>query len=160
MKVKELASICGVSEQAIRQFFSRNNFTKVNGKWQPTEQEVESLLSYYNVDISQAAKADESTFEPESSLVSLLGKQLATLQEQLEVKDKQIEELQGTISKQQSTIDNLIESNKALAAANAVQIAADKKPLLVEPQEQTQEQVIESEPPQEKKGFWARLFGL
>ncbi len=160
MKAKELANLCGVSEQAIRQFFSRNNFTKVNGKWQPTEQEIESLLSYYNVDISQATKVDESTIEPESSLVSLLEKQLATLQEQLEVKDKQIEELQGTISKQQSTIDNLIESNKALAAANAVQIAADKKPLLVEPQEQTQEQVIESEPPQEKKGFWARLFGL
>lgn len=139
MKVKDLAEICGVSEQAIRQFYSKNSFTKVNGKWQPTEQEIESLLSYYQVDVSQVAKADESASENDLDAVSILKSQLDALQEQLRVKDKQIEDLQatindqqGTISKQQDTISGLIETNKALAATTALNTAADKKEMLLE----------------------------
>ena len=147
MKVKDLANICGVSEQAIRQFFSKNSFTKVNGKWQPTEQEIESLLSYYHVEVSQAAKADESVSESDLSAVSILKSQLDALQEQLRVKDKQIEDLQttindqqSTISKQQDTISSLIETNKALAATTALNTAADKKELLLEaPSEQIEQ---------------------
>ena len=160
MKVKDLAKLCGVSEQAIRQFYSRNSFTKANGKWQPTEQEIESLLSYYHVDVSQAAKADESPSESDSDVISILGEQLSALQEQLRIKDKQIEDLQSTVNKQADTINGLIETNKALAASNAVQIAADKKELLIAPQESEQEQSVTSEQPKDKKGFWARLFGF
>ena len=155
MKVKDLAEICGVSEQAIRQFYSKNNFTKRNGKWQPTEQEIESLLSHYHVDLSQPdesnlrklSKADESTSESALEAVSILKDQLDALQEQLRVKDKQIEDLQttindqqSTISKQQDTISGLIETNKALAATTALNTAADKKELLLEaPSEQIEQ---------------------
>lgn len=165
MKVKDLANICGVSEQAIRQFFSRNNFTKVNGKWQPTEQEIENLLSYYHVDLSQAnesfAKADESTFASGNDAVSILKSQLDALQEQLKVKDKQIEDLQTTISDQQDTINSqqntisgLIETNKALAATTALNTAAEKKEVLLEAPRDATEQ------PQRRtfKDLWRDLW--
>ena len=164
MKVKDLAKLCGVSEQAIRQFYSRNNFTKVNGKWQPTEQEIESLLSYYQVNVSQVAKADESPIESDSDVISILGEQLSALQEQLKIKDQQIEELQSTISKQQGTIDNLIEtnsnlvaSNKALAATTALNTAAEKKELLLE-QPSEQEQEVEQPRKRTFKEWWHDLW--
>lgn len=161
MKVKDLAKICGVSEQAIRQFYSKNNFTKVGGKWQPTEQEIESLLSYYHVDVSQAVKADESASESDLSAVSILKSQLDALQEQLRVKDKQIEDLQttindqqDTISKQQDTISGLIETNKALAATTALNTAAEKKEVLLEAPRDATEQ------PQRRtfKDWWRDLW--
>ena len=53
---------------------------------------------------------------------------------------------------QSQQISSLIDTNKALAASNAVQVAAEKKPLLVESSEET------SPGQPAKKGFWARLF--
>ena len=161
MKVKDLANLCGVSEQAIRQFYSRNGFTKVDGKWQPTEQEIESLLSYYHVEVSQAAKADESPSESDSDVIGILGEQLSALQEQLRIKDKQIEDLQSTVNRQADTINGLIETNKALAATTALNTAADKKELLLEqPSEDAEQQSDVVEQPRKRtfKGWWRDLW--
>lgn len=77
---------------------------------------------------------------------------VAALTKQLEIKDAQIAAYQEQVTTLTNQVSSLLETNKALSAANAVQIAADKKEkLLAEPKEEPQEQ--------KKKGFWARLFG-
>lgn len=77
---------------------------------------------------------------------------VAALTKQLEIKDAQIAAYQEQVTALTNQVSSLLETNKALSAANAVQIAADKKEkLLAEPKEEPQEP--------KKKGFWARLFG-
>ncbi len=49
---------------------------------------------------------------------------------------------------QTEQISELISTNKALSASNAVQIASDKKEILL----------AENNQEEKKRGFWARLF--
>ena len=167
MKVSEVASKCGVTEQSIRAYYQREQVTKIGGRWQPTDAELATLFDYYGVThVAQDNESKSNETQENTSLLAILESQLDTLQEQLKVKDAQIGELQSLVGRQQETISGLIETNKALAAANAVQVAADKKPLLVEAKEGLQEvespQEVneERQEPQKKRGFWARLFNI
>ncbi|MBQ6390700.1 MAG: DUF5320 domain-containing protein [Eggerthellaceae bacterium] len=165
MKVSEIASKCGVSEQSIRAYYQREQVTKIGGRWQPTDEELDTLFPYYGVtQFAQENASENNEMQGNESLLAMLENQLDILKEQLKAKDSQIGELQNTISKQQETISELVETNKALAASNAVQIAADKKPLLVEARGTTKDadssrDVNEKEQePQKNRGFWALLF--
>lgn len=79
--------------------------------------------------------------------------QVVAYKEEIEFLRKQLEERDKLLLEQSQQITALIDTNKALAASNAVQVAAEKKPLLVEPSEEP------SPGKPAKKGFWARLFG-
>lgn len=174
MNVKELAAKAGVSEQAVREFAKKNNFRKKGRNWEPTQQQINLLITYYaakklgveNKDEESLRKSlrentaqgkasnesnnasNESSNEGKENLSELLFKELSILQEQLSAKDKQIENLQHTINE-------LVETNKMLAGNAALNTAADKKDVLL-----SEATVIEEPREQKKKrGFWSSLFG-
>lgn len=142
---KELAKAFGVSSQTIRNTAKRLGIETVK------DDETRSFV--FSQEQSDMI-AESLGFEPslgegpikEDSQVAAYKEEIAFLRKQLEERDKLLFE-------QSQQISSLIDTNKALAASNAVQVAAEKKPLLVDSSEEPSlEQPI-------KKGFWARLFG-
>lgn len=116
-----------------------------------TKLETETVLETENENKNDTFDQFENEKNVSSSdaAIQALVVQLTLLQQQIEIKDKQITALTDALA-------TANETNKALSAATAVQIAADKKEvLLAAPQEG------EEKPKEEvKKGFWSRLFGL
>lgn len=121
----------------------RNHFQKQTETELETKTKISPSVSDFEND-SKSKNADDSS---NSKAIDALVAQLDILQKQLEVKDEQIKTLTDALA-------NANETNKALSAANAVQIAADKKELFlassdrmtendtVEEQEEDGEQLI------------------
>lgn len=58
--VAELAEACGVSEQAVRRYSSRNGFRKSGGRWSPTEEQVRQLLAHHGVEVDSQPKTKQT----------------------------------------------------------------------------------------------------
>lgn len=141
MNTKELAAQLGISEQALRQYFSKHHFRKKGGKWAPTEKQIDEVIEYYFSGSTKEERKNNASNERESasyessqdSIVDALNKELALLQEQLSVKDKEIERLH-------THIDDLTSSLKALSANAALNSATDaKEKLLADVEQESQE---------------------
>ena len=118
--IKEIASECGVSEQAVRAWCRRNHVAKdAKGSFAISETIKTAIYQHYRAiegkEVSQHAKASCETCETsETVLISMLQKELDLKNKQLAVKDKQIEELNA----------RLAESSAALVAAQQTAQAA------------------------------------
>ena len=102
--IKEIASECGVSEQAVRAWCRRNHVAKdAKGSFAISETIKTAIYQHYRAiegkEVSQHAKASCETCETsETVLISMLQKELDLKNKQLAVKDKQIEELNARLA--------------------------------------------------------------
>ena len=122
-----------------------------NSQENQVKSQVDSQESQANSQDDSQAKGQEYT---EKSMIVFLQRQLEEKDRQLAEKDKQIERIQQLLDQEQK----LHLSTKVLLMEYTKQ---------EEPQEEqeaapkdTIEQERQEEPKQEKKSFWARLFGL
>lgn len=170
MTVKEIAEICGVSEQSVRNWCNAN---KVNKAKQPNKKPCFDIDEVTKDAIIQHFKGDtqnkpnktqnqnntlvltlfEQQIETLKQQIDSQNKTIQTLTEQLTAKDNQIQALQQTIL---SLSDSLAVTNTALTQAqtlHALTIKADSEagePTATEQAEQT-------EPQEKKKGFFKRF---
>lgn len=98
--IREMAKICGVSEQAIRGWCRRNYVAKdAKGSFLISETIESSIYRHYKVnvakDVSQLAKADNAV---NKAVIELLRKEL-------ESKNKQIDELNKRLMECQKLLD-------------------------------------------------------
>ena len=150
--VKEMAAVCGVSEQAIRGWCRQNNVAKdAKGKGFAINESTEmAILLHYGVINAKDAKANESSCETfcesnESSYETL--KMLEMLQKELEAKDEQIAALQMLL---QSTTAALVSAQESVKAAQLLQANTEKKLQLIEQQTDPEEE----EPVEPKRKHW------
>lgn len=151
--VKDISELLGCSGQTVR------NAVKALGLH--PKRDSKSRFTFSEEDKGRIVEqiSGRNANEPEESeltleLIEVLREQLREKDTQLKEKDAQIEKLLSSLERSNEQIATLLDTNKALSAANAVQIAADKKEKLIEPA------VTEPAPAvEEKKGFFARLFG-
>lgn len=91
--------------------------------------------------------------EANEQLVEAYKRQVEILQEQVRIQGEQLEEKDKQIANQSAQITELISTNKALSASNAVHVASDKKDiLLAEPQNSDNQEIDKKQP------WWKKLF--
>lgn len=156
----EAASLLGYSRQHIGKAIRELGIDaqKSNKGYSLTAEQVNRLAEHFGaepiaMESEGQLQADASlgTAADVSSANNAVDNAVAALTKQLEVKDAQIAAYQEQVATLSSQVATLLDANKALSAANAVQVVADKKErLLAEPEEEAQGR---------KRGFWARLFG-
>ena len=161
---KELAEKCGVTKRAIYKAADRLGIEKCGGRWVFSDDDARDLLDYYRTKEQKEQKEPEKEpLEPEKEPITDLEpkKELnepgfankgnkengteAALLETIAILKEQIEELKRDKEDLMRDKEHLREENKALLLLNA---ADEKEVLLAEPK-----------PQEEKKGFFARLFG-
>lgn len=142
--IKDIATECGVSVQAIRAWCRRNQVAKdAKGKWKLNESTLSLIYDYYQVNKGESSesKSETACSSSESKLSDALQAEVDYLREQIAVKDKQIADLSSALVAAQDV-------NKALSANAAMHTAADKKEELT--LESTQQKM-------ERKTRWQRI---
>lgn len=189
MTVKEIADKCGVSEQSIRAWCRRNNVAKVPQRQAGNEKKVakpaylitdevaERICVYYAVynnlkenestetsetQGNEVSETSESTETSETTLISALQAQIDTLQQHNALLSEQLSTKDNQIAMQQEQIKTLTESlhdtTAALTAAQALH-AGTIKQQLTEQQASSEGQSEDVQEPEERQGFWQRIFG-
>lgn len=176
---KELAEICGVSSQSIRNFIKENNggeaTKEVRGRFVINENLARNVCEHFGKELPSQPKTkieNEKSEPSKDEEVGDSGVAAPFLLEQIRIKDEQIKALQEELKMSRESheeqlrakdeqlrsrdeqIEKLLDTNKALSVSNAVQVAAEKKELLLV---ENQEEEKKEEP---KKGFWQRIFGF
>lgn len=112
MTTKELAAVCGVSEQAIRAWCRRNQVAKdAKGSFAISESVKMRIYQHYHVsernDVAQHEKAscatDESKLRSEQAAETVPLSVYEDLKAQLAIKDKQIADLSAALLAAQET---------------------------------------------------------
>lgn len=134
MTIKELASRCHVSEQALRKWCARNQVAKDVSQHYIIDETIEmAILKHYGVEegtqVAQPTETSFATDETTKELVSMLKKEL-------EAKDKQIESLQKAL---ENTTEALKASQESLKASQLLQANAEKKVLQLEEKDKVDE---------------------
>lgn len=166
----EVAARIGYTRQSVSNAMKELGLEvkKTRRGYRLTAQQADAIAKYFGAEASfedkteeqgQSQESEQDQEEPlpqhpnNSDIEKML---IESFERQLAAKDKQIEELnelikatQQQIDRAQEQIDSLLETNKALSAAQAVTTAADKKEILL----------AEKADEPKKKGFFARLFG-
>ena len=154
--IKEIASECGVSEQAVRAWCRRNHVAKdAKGSFAISETIKTAIYQHYRAiegkEVSHHAKASCETCETsETVLISMLQKELDLKNKQLAVKDKQIEELNA----------RLAESSAALVAAQQTAQAAQALHAGTIQQQLAGEIEVDQQRPEaeQKRSWFKKLF--
>ena len=133
--IKEMAQICGVSEQAIRGWCRRNHVAKdAKGSFAISESIEYRIYGHYGVDV---AKPDAKLAKPDAKPTDTLNEAIIELlRDELEYKNKQIDELNK----------RLTECQKLLDQEQQLKMITDQKMLQME----------EKEP---NKVWWKKLLG-
>lgn len=134
--VKEMAAICGVSEQAIRGWCRKNNVARdAKGKGFAINETTEmAILLHYGAISAKDTKANESINESSNEtimMLKILQKELDFCREQLVAKDEQIATLQKSL---ESTTAALTSAQESVKAAQLLQANTEKKMQLIEQQ--------------------------
>ena len=164
----EVAARIGYTRQSVNNAIKELGLEvmKTRKGYRLTAQQANAIAKYFGKEASFEDKAEEQGQEQEQGqeeplpqplnnndiekmLIESFERQLAAKDKQIEELNKQINAIQKQIDKAQEQIGGLLETNKALSAAQAVTTAADKKEILL---------AEKAEEPK-KKGFFARLFG-
>lgn len=121
LTIKEIAEICGVSEQSIRKWCAKHEVSQVAKQWKPSETDIESMFRHYGVEVSQVAKpakpakpggfvgcetcetCAKPALEPGNAPKSVPWEVYEDLRRQLEVKDGQIANLSAALVSAQET---------------------------------------------------------
>ncbi len=114
----QIARLCGVSPQAIREWCKKNGVRKgAKGRFLIDESTEALIFKHYGVELSQVAQdtqqADASQNKQIDALIDALRGELEARNEQLKEKDRQIERLQTALDQQQKL--QLISETKQLA---------------------------------------------
>lgn len=185
MTVKEIADKCGVSEQSIRAWCRKNNIQKVPQRQESSERKVakpaylitdevaERICVYYAVcDNLRASEIKETTETKgnetpetcetaETTLLSALQDQIDTLKQHNALLSQQLSQKDSQIAAQQEQIKTLTQSlhdtTAALTAAQALH-AGTIQQQLTDKQERSEGQSEDVVEPQERQGFWKRIF--
>ena len=156
--IKEIASECGVSEQAVRAWCRRNHVAKdAKGSFAISESQKNAIYQHYlgveRKEVSQPAKASCETSE--TTLIAMLQGELDRKSEQLAVKDKQIEELNARLAEISSA---LVAAQQTAQAAQALHAGTIRQQFF--PGEAGADQQGGQEPILEQRRSWlGRLFG-
>lgn len=156
MTIKELAEVCNVSTQSIRNYCKRNNLTKQHNKQgKPTyvidEETEKAIISYFNSDSNKEVckdtnQSNKALFEVMQSQIDDLRKQIQTLTEQLAVKDSQIQVLSDALAREQQAL-----SQQQTLHALTMQDDSEADAGELTATEQAEE------PTEKKKGFFKRF---
>lgn len=188
MTVKEIADKCGVSEQSIRAWCRRNNIAKVPQRQESSERKVakpaylitdevaERICVYYAVysnlkedesgetaetQRNEVSETFASTETAETTLLSALQDQIDTLKQHNALLSQQLSQKDSQIAAQQEQIKTLTQSlhdtTAALTAAQALH-AGTIQQQLTDKQERSEGQSEDVVEPQERQGFWKRIF--
>ncbi len=154
--IKEIASECGVSEQAVRAWCRRNHVAKdAKGSFAISETIKTAIYQHYRAiegkEVSQHAKASCETCETsETVLISMLQKELDLKNKQLAVKDKQIEELNARLAESSAA---LVAAQQTAQAAQALHAGTIQQQLAGEIE--VDQQRLEAE---QKRSWFKKLF--
>ena len=148
--IKQLAEVCGVSEQAIRAWCRKNQVPKVakgNG-FAINETTEMAILLHYGAISTKDAKENESSNESSSEtriMLEILQKELDFCRSQLEEKDKQLRVKDSQIVQLN---ERLAESQKLIDQQQQLNAIVEQKLSLLEKKE--------DEPPAEqpKRHWW------
>lgn len=94
--IKEIATECGVSVQAIRAWCRRNQIAKdAKGRWKLDESALSQIYGYYQVNKLEDSESKSETVcaSSESKLSDMLQAEVEYLRSQIEIKDRQIVDL-------------------------------------------------------------------
>ena len=156
--ITEIATECGVSEQAVRAWCRRNHVAKdAKGSFAISESQKTAIYQHYlgveRKEVSQPAKASCETSE--TTLIAMLQGELDRKCEQLAVKDKQIEELNARLAEISSA---LVAAQQTAQAAQALHAGTIRQQFF--PGEAGADQQGGQEPILEQRRSWlGRLFG-
>ena len=156
--ITEIATECGVSEQAVRAWCRRNHVAKdAKGSFAISESQKTAIYQHYlgveRKQVSQPAKASCETCE--TTLIAMLQGELDRKSEQLAVKDKQIEELNARLAEISSA---LVAAQQTAQAAQALHAGTIRQQFF--PGEAGADQQGGQEPILEQRRSWlGRLFG-
>ena len=156
--ITEIATECGVSEQAVRAWCRRNHVAKdAKGSFAISESQKTAIYQHYlgveRKEVSQPAKASCETSE--TTLIAMLPGELDRKSEQLAVKDKQIEELNARLAEISSA---LVAAQQTAQAAQALHAGTIRQQFF--PGEAGADQQGGQEPILEQRRSWlGRLFG-
>ena len=156
--ITEIATECGVSEQAVRAWCRRNHVSKdAKGSFAISESQKTAIYQHYlgveRKEVSQPAKASCETSE--TTLIAMLQGELDRKSEQLAVKDKQIEELNARLAEISSA---LVAAQQTAQAAQALHAGTIRQQFF--PGEAGADQQGGQEPILEQRRSWlGRLFG-
>ena len=156
--ITEIATECGVSEQAVRAWCRRNHVAKdAKGSFAISESQKTAIYQHYlgveRKEVSQPAKASCETSE--TTLIAMLQGELDRKSEQLAVKDKQIEELNARLAEISSA---LVAAQQTAQAAQALHAGTIRQQFF--PGEAGADQQGGQEPILEQRRSWlGRLFG-
>jgi DNA-binding transcriptional MerR regulator len=156
--ITEIATECGVSEQAVRAWCRRNHVAKdAKGSFAISESQKTAIYQHYlgveRKEVSQPAKASCETSE--TTLIAMLQGELDRKSEQLAVKDKQIEELNARLAEISSA---LVAAQQTAQAAQALHARTIRQQVF--PGEAGADQQGGQEPILEQRRSWlGRLFG-
>jgi len=156
--ITEIATECGVSEQAVRAWCRRNHVAKdAKGSFAISESQKTAIYQHYlgveRKEVSQPAKASCETSE--TTLIAMLQGELDRKSEQLAVKDKQIEELNARLAEISSA---LVAAQQTAQAAQALHAGTIRQQVF--PGEAGADQQGGQEPILEQRRSWlGRLFG-
>ena len=156
--ITEIATECGVSEQAVRAWCRRNHVAKdAKGSFAINKSQKTAIYQHYlgveRKEVSQPAKASCETSE--TTLIAMLQGELDRKSEQLAVKDKQIEELNARLAEISSA---LVAAQQTAQAAQALHAGTIRQQFF--PGEAGADQQGGQEPILEQRRSWlGRLFG-
>lgn len=168
LSVRELATECGVSVQAVRKWCAKNNVERNPQGGYLISDEVRILaVKHYkerkdgkkvpkkvSENVSPQLDALLRQLEVKDAQIAAKDEQIAARDAQIAAKDKQISALTDAVSSLTEQNGKLLDTNKALSAATAIHTAADKKEalLVAEPEYEAPQQ------PQKKPSRWQRLL--
>lgn len=161
LSVREVATECGVSVQALRKWCAKNGVERNAQGGYLISDEVRILaVKYYKEkkDGKKVSKKDSGNVSPQVSALlrqlEVKDAQLAAKDEQIAEKDRQISALTDAVSNLTEQNSSLVEANRVLSTATAIHTAADKKEalLVAEPEYEEPQQ------PQKKPSRWQRLL--
>lgn len=165
MTVKQLADSLGVTKTAIRKRFTedfRANHlqTTANGVIIISDEGCKLIAETLQTTANQIPQTAETVTENTEN--SLLETTIAVLREQLSEKDKQITALTSALTTSQEQVKQLTESlhdtTAALTAAQALH-AGTIQQQLTDKQASSEGQPEDVQEPEERQGFWQRIFG-
>lgn len=134
--IKELAETCGVSEQAIRKWCTRNQVAKDVAQRYIIDKTTETaILQHYGKDTrNQVAQPTETSCETSETMKEII----EMLRKELEAKDKQIESLQHSLDR---TTAALVSAQESIKAAQLLQANSEQKLKMIEkPAEEAERQ--------------------
>ncbi|MGV9183304.1 hypothetical protein [Arcanobacterium canis] len=157
-QIAELASLCGVSEQAIRKYCSQHKFRKLRNQWNLTKAQYLQVLSHYGAGpFSQPTQPSSATSA--TAITGSRDEEIERLWQQVEELNKGMKELRALLAQQQKLLAQEQQLHAITKQELSLLLEAGRPETTQEPTGKVAQPVAtESEKPV-KRGWLSRLFG-